>query len=512
MALSQTLELRQGQSLVMTPQLQQAIKLLQMSNLELQSFIESELERNPVLERDENSEPLETDADRRVDESSRVTESEDYRAHDVAETISDPTTTGERLESLDADLGTVYSEDSPSDMANLQLQAPASSVWTGIGSGGSGSGEAPDFENMVADERTLSDHVSEQASITLAGPADRLIAAHLTGLLNEAGYLAGDTVGVAETLGADIADVERVLAILQTFDPPGVFARDLKECLARQLMDLNRYDPAMQALISNLDLLAKRDFARLKRECDVELDDLKEMIEEVRSLNPKPGNSFGSVIVQAVVPDVIVRSARDGTWIVELNTETLPRLLVNNQYLAMVKASGSREQDKLYVSECYATATWLIRSLDQRARTILSVAREIVRQQDAFLVHGVQHLKPMNLKMVAEAISMHESTVSRVTSNKYIATPRGILEMRYFFTNAISATGHDDAHSAEAVRHRIRELIESESASQVLSDDGLVEALQREGIEIARRTVAKYRESLGIASSVQRRRERRAYG
>jgi RNA polymerase sigma-54 factor len=274
-------------------------------------------------------------------------------------------------------------------------------------------------------------------------------------------------------------------------------------------MERDRFDPAMAKLVDNLELLARRDFSALKSLCRVDLDDLKDMIAELRALNPKPGSAFGSEPVQPVIPDVIVRASPEGAWIVELNTDTLPRVLINNQYLARVSTAAARSEDKLYLSECHANATWLVKSLDQRARTILKVSREIVRQQDAFLVLGVQHLRPLNLRTVADAIEMHESTVSRVTSNKYMATPRGIFELKYFFTTAIaSADAGGDAHSAEAVRHRIKELIGQEG-EEVLSDDAIVRRLQAIDIDIARRTVAKYREELGIPSSVQRRRERR---
>ena len=347
--------------------------------------------------------------------------------------------------------------------------------------------------------------------MALIDPADRLIGQQLIGTVNEAGYLTSDLQSVATILGTDVAHVERVLGVLQGFDPPGVFARDLAECLALQLKDRDRYDPAMAALLANLDLIRKRDFAALKAACKVDLEDIKEMVAEIRRLNPKPGFAFGADPVQSVVPDIFVRAAPDGTWLVELNSETLPRVLVNNQYMARVSKHAAREEDRVYLSECQANAAWLVKSLDQRAKTILKVAREIVRQQDAFLVLGIQHLRPLNLKTVADAISMHESTVSRVTSNKYMATPRGIFELKYFFTTAIASAEGGDAHSAESVRHRVRELIEAESAENVLSDDQIVECLRKEGIEIARRTVAKYRESLNIPSSVQRRRENRAY-
>ncbi len=335
-----------------------------------------------------------------------------------------------------------------------------------------------------------------------------MIGQYLIDLVDEAGYLRGDIATVADKLGAPEAEVEAVLATLQEFDPPGVCARDLAECLTVQLKERDRFDPAMAALIANLDLLAKRDLAGLKRACGVDEDDLVEMVAEIRNLNPKPGLAFGQGIVQPIVPDVFVRAAPDGTWAVELNADTLPRVLVNQSYYARVSKTAKSEKERAFLTECLQTANWLTRSLDQRAKTILKVAIEIVRQQDAFLVYGVQHLRPLNLRMVADAIKMHESTVSRVTSNKYMATPRGIFELKYFFSSAIAATGTGEAHSAEAVRHRIKELIEAESSEAVLSDDTIVQRLKDAGVDIARRTVAKYREAMHIPSSVQRRREK----
>ncbi len=467
MALSQRQELRQGQSLVMTPQLQQAIKLLQMSNLELQTFVDSELERNPLLERDERAEVQEKSAP-------------------PAETHAD----GD----------------------NGPVPGPSDSGWSSFRPTGGLSldNDALDFAATLTKKATLAEHLTGQLNLAISNPGDRLIGQHLVGMVNEAGYLVGDIAGVAGMLGTDSRHIEEVLKIVQGFDPPGVFARDLKECLALQLKDRNRHDPAMAALISNLELVAKRDYATLRALCKVDANDLRDMLAELKNLNPKPGHAFGSEPVQPVIPDVSVRPAPDGSWIVELNSDTLPRVLINNQYLAKVSKSAAREEDKLYISECQANATWLVKSLDQRAKTILKVAREIVRQQDAFLVLGVQHLRPINLRTVADAISMHESTVSRVTSNKYMATPRGIFELKYFFTTAIASSELDgDAHSAEAVRHRIKSMIEGEG-STVLSDDAIVDQLKADGIEIARRTVAKYRESLRIPSSVQRRRDNRA--
>jgi RNA polymerase sigma-54 factor len=344
--------------------------------------------------------------------------------------------------------------------------------------------------------------------LAFADPARRVIGQHLIDMTDEAGYLRGDLESLAELLGAPLELVEETLRAMQGFEPCGVFARDLRECLTLQLKEQDRCDPAMAAMIDNLGLLATHDLVALKRAARVSDEDLCDMIAEVKLLNPKPGLKYGSTPTQPIVPDVLVRSLPDGSFHVELNSDTLPRVLVNQTYYATVSKSASK-QEKSYLVDCLQTANWLVKSLDQRARTILKVAQEIVRQQDAFLTYGVRHLRPLNLKTVADAISMHESTVSRVTANKYMATSRGLFELKYFFTSAIAATSNGDAHSSEAVRHRIREMIRAEPAADVLSDDRIVERLKGDGIDIARRTVAKYREALGIPSSVQRRRLKR---
>jgi RNA polymerase sigma-54 factor len=336
-----------------------------------------------------------------------------------------------------------------------------------------------------------------------------MIGQYLIDMVDEAGYLSGDLATVAEKLGAPMPQVEAVLAIVQGFDPVGVCARNLTECLAIQLKERDRFDPAMQALVANLPMLANRQLIALKKICGVSDEDLVDMIGEIRALNPKPGLAFGSTMVQPVIPDVFVRAAPDGNWVIELNSETLPKVLVNQAYYAKISKTA-RDDEKSYLAECLQTATWLVRALDQRARTILKVSTEIVRQQDGFFTKGVQHLRPLNLKTVADAISMHESTVSRVTANKYMATSRGIFELKYFFTSSIASADGGDAHSAEAVRHRIKQLIDAEQPRDVLSDDTIVEKLRESGIDIARRTVAKYREAMRIPSSVQRRRAKQA--
>jgi RNA polymerase sigma-54 factor len=473
MALVQKLEMRQGQSLVMTPQLQQAIKLLQMSNLELKAFIEEEIERNPLLER----------APEPADDPSQAA----------------PAATPAPAESAD------------DAQAEGQAMVPEikDSGWLSDRAGARPLVLEQDFAATIRDEPTLAGHLTDQLNIAITDPERRLIGAHLIGLIDEAGYLSADLDQLADSLGVSVELIIEVLRTLQTFDPPGVFARDLKECLSLQLKDNDRFDPAMERLVDNLPLVARRDFAALTTICGVDLEDVRDMVAELRRLNPKPGNAFGAVVVQPVIADVIVRPAPDGAWLVELNSETLPRLLMNSQYYATVSRRSLNHADRTYLGECQANANWLLRSLDQRARTILGVAREIVRQQDGFLVHGVKALRPLNLKAIADAISMHESTVSRVTSNKYMATPRGTFEMKYFFTAAISSAEGGDSHSAEAVRHRIREMVDREPPGGALSDTEIVDRLRQDGIDIARRTVAKYRDALGIPSSVQRQREHR---
>ncbi len=281
------------------------------------------------------------------------------------------------------------------------------SEWAAVGAGGRDDGEY-NLEAFVPAETTLADWLREQLALAVAMPAQRMIGQYLIDLVDEAGYISGDLDAVAERLGTSIKEIEAVLGTLQSFDPPGICARDLAECLTLQLKERNRFDPAMAALIARLDLLAKRDFAALKKICGVGDEDLVDMIAEIRRLNPKPGLAFGSAIVQPIVPDVFVRPGPDGGWIVELNSDTLPKVLVNQTYYAEVSATARRDTDKSYLAECLQSATWLVRALDQRARTILKVANEIVRQQDGFFARGVEHLRPLNLKTVAEAISMHE--------------------------------------------------------------------------------------------------------
>ena len=513
MALTQRLQMRQSQALVMTPQLMQAIKLLQLSNLDLATYVEGELEKNPLLERVEG-EPGATDGRTEQAEPGIMNGDGDASLGDGAtQGLIDSdleTSRGAIEDRLGTDLDNVFPDDAGQTAPRPGAEQPAPySEWAGTGSGGREDGDY-NLEAFVSAVPTLADHLAAQLALAIADPVRRMIGQYLIDMVDEAGYLTGDLASVADKLGTTLAEVEAVLSIVQGFEPAGVCARNLTECLALQLKERDRFDPAMQALVGRLDLLAKRDLAGLRRLCGVGDDDLSEMIAEIRRLNPKPGLAFGSTMVQPIVPDVFVRSSPEGGYIVELNTDTLPKILVNQRYHAELAKNAKLDGAKTYLADNLQSATWLMRALDQRAKTILKVATEIVKQQDAFFAHGVQHLRPLNLKTIADAISMHESTVSRVTANKYIATSRGIFELKYFFTSAIAAANGGEAHSAEAVRDRIRHMIDAESAADVLSDDTIVERLHQAGVDIARRTVAKYREAMRIPSSVQRRQDKLA--
>ena len=491
--MGQRLEFRQSQALVMTPQLRQAIKLLQFSNQEVSAFVEEELERNPLLERDERPDVLpERPA---VDQIAVLPQAADCAAQVGATTLPDA-----EAGPLDAN---------PYDADN-------EGGWAYAGRGGSPGFEGDERgpEDMAEARPSLREHLTIQLRLSFGDPVDRLIGTQLIGLLDPAGRVPLESGVLAEALGTDPARVERVRETMQRFDPPGLFARNLQECLAAQLADRNRLDPAMQALLDNLELLGRRDLRRLMQLCGVDAEDLAEMISEIRLLDPKPAAGWDEAPPQPVIPDVLMRMGpklEEGAtgWALELNPETLPKVLVSAGFHARLQRGGGRNsrEDRLYIAEQLSTANWLVKSLQQRAATILKVAAEIMRQQDGFLRLGVGHLRPLILRDIAEAVEMHESTVSRVTSNKYIATPRGVFELKFFFTTAIPGLS-GETHSAEAVRHRIRAMVGAETAADVLSDDAIVVALRREGVDIARRTVAKYREALRIPSSVQRKKEK----
>ena len=492
MALTQRIEVRQGQPLIMTPQLQQAIKLLELSNLELSAYVEQQMEANPLIERDDDANP-----------------------DGGSETIPDSEPLSEPAIPLDS----AAAASGAADALNPPIsELGDDNLWQsdvgGITGERFGKGGRSDFgcdergiEESLRQPIGLRDHLLTQMRLDLPDPTERAIGMLLIDMLDEAGYLRGDPRAVAERLGCATVAVEAVLAKLQQFEPAGLFARSLAECLALQLRDRNRLDPAMQTLLDHLDLLASHDRGRLMQLCGVDAEDLYAMIAEIRALDPKPALAFEAWEASPAVPDILMHRRHDGGWQLELNPATLPRVLINRTYVSQIAGLGANREARDFLSERLAAANWLVKSLHQRATTILKVATEIVRQQEAFFQHGVQHLRPLIRRDIASAIGMHESTVCRVTSNKWIASPRGLFELRYFFGASIGGAGGEQ-HAAEAVRLRIRQLIEREPPSATLSDDQLVALLQHDHIEIARRTVAKYRESMRIPSSVQRRRNK----
>ena len=507
MAIGPRLDIRQSQSLVMTPQLRQAIKLLQFNNIEAAAFVEEELERNPLLERDEYG-----GLDSPIGERAALDQREPSTAaqENQAESAWDSGTPAR--DTADAVAAETLPADAPLDAEAAETYAPGG-AGDGAASPGGGSQSFDDDDRSIDDfaekAATLREHLGEQLRLSFNDPQQRLIGAYLIALLEPTGRLSATPAALAQALGTSVDAVEAVRARMMRFDPTGMFALDLRECLAVQLAEKNRLDPAMAALLDNLELLAKRDLKQLMVICGVDAADMADMIAEIRRLDPKPGATWDATPPAPVIPDVLMRPSptEEGGWLLELNPETMPRVLVNQGYSASVLTRASKDE-KAFLAEKLQTASWLVKSLQQRAQTILKVAAEIVRRQDAFFRHGVSHLRPLILRDIAEAVELHESTVSRVTSNKYLATPRGVYELKYFFTTAVGSNDGGESHSAEAIRQRIRAMVAAETADHILSDDAIVTTLRKEGVDIARRTVAKYRDALHIPSSVQRKREK----
>lgn len=482
-SLKQNLDLRQTQTLVMTPQLQQAISMLQLTNIELTEHLEKEIAQNPLLEKDDS------DKDKNL-------ESLDTR--DKPET-----------DSMQSEFDTAWGDDQspPAD-------DPSSGLSMGqIGAGGNRNFEDTEtaFDATLSDDKSLRDTLLEQLHLHTDDPRDRMIGARLIDMLDDQGYLRQGFDELKEELGCSDNRLHTLLEHLKTYDPPGIFAHDLKECLALQLADMDLLSGPMEILLENMDLMADYDFKTLAKKCGVSENEVQTMAESLKGLNPRPASLFENFITQPLIPDVFMRPLpKDlgGGWRVELNTETLPKVLVNNQYYKEVSQKSKSKQDKEYLNNQLAAANWIVRAMDQRAQTILKVASDIVEHQEHFFLYGIEFLQPLTLKDVAERVDMHESTISRVTNNKYIGTPRGIFELKYFFSTAIGGSD-GQVYSAESIRAQIKELIEGEDPENILSDDKIVEILNKNGIEIARRTVAKYRETLHIPSSAQRRRQKK---
>ena len=482
--LSQNLNLGQSQQLVMTPQLQQAIKLLQLNNTELAEVVEEELANNPLLEKDE----------RQPESANPDSEGQEVRDQTSGDEGSD-------------DVDTAFEDSNTND------DFDPGSAMADLGAGGNTKFEDIEnaFENRMSADKTLREHLIEQLHVAFDDNRDRMIGAMLIDRLDETGYLRESEEELVEKIGCSAERLENILKQVKGFDPTGIFAADLAECMALQLEERGQLDKPMQKLVENLNMLGDHDFAGLAKICEVNETYLKDMIEEIRSLNPKPAGDFDDLIVQTAIPDVLMKRLPKnlgGGWRVELNNDTLPRVLVNNEYYTEVAKSATQKKDKEYLNTQLQNANWLVRAMDQRAQTILKVAGEIIEQQDAFFNYGIEFLKPLKLSDIAEEIEMHESTVSRVTTNKYIGTPRGIFELKYFFSTAL-VSDSGAAHSAEAIKARIKTLTDEEDPKKILSDDKIVEILKGEGIDLARRTVAKYREAMHIGSSVQRRKEKK---
>lgn len=483
--ISQSLDLRQTQNLVMTPQLQQAIKLLQLNNMELDELIEEELQHNPLLEKIA------------PESESTATPDNEENNRDHVEREFEQAQNDSSGESSDFDPGSKMAEiGAGGDMkfAHDPMSADMS------------------FENRMSKPETLREHLSEQLAVSFSDERDRMIGALLIDQLDETGYLRTAPKELAEQFGCSLERIEKLLTKLKGFDPTGVFAADLSECLALQLEERGQLDAPMKKLLAHLNLIADHDFKKLADLCDVNETYLKDMIAEIQSLNPKPASDFDHFVVQTAIPDVLMKKLPKnvgGGWGVELNNDTLPRVLVNQEYYTEVSAMATQKKDKQYLNDKLQSANWLVRAMDQRAQTILKVAAEIIEQQNGFFLYGIEYMQPLTLKDIAEEIEMHESTVSRVTTNKYIGTPRGIFELKFFFSTALGGDNGGIAHSSEAIKAKIKNLIDAEDPKKILSDDKIVEILKEDGVEIARRTVAKYREAMHIGSSVQRRKQKR---
>ena len=473
MALGPALHIRQSQQLVMTQQLQQAIKLLALSSLEVEAVVAEELAKNPLLESgEEDAAPAASD-----------NESDGFDAPDPAgadERIGDDS-------ALDYD-----SADAARDTDSLP-DLPMGEA-----------GEAFDFDRLEHKPHSLKEHLLDQ----LAGTPGTLGAAAeaIVHSLADTGYLERSLAEMADALGAPLEEMEAALLLVQDCDPAGVGARSLAECLALQAKAADRYDPAMARLIENLDLLAKGRMKDLLRICKVDEEDLAEMVAELRAYDPKPGCQFLDSHAAEIVPDVLIREGKEG-WDVTLNPDALPRVLVNRAYHAELKAGASDKTSRKWLADHLQSANWLVKALDQRAQTILKTAMEIVRQQEGFFRDGVSALKPLTLAQIAEKVDVHESTISRVTTQKYLFCERGLFELKYFFGSGVGSADSEEGASARAVKAAIKKLIDEED--KILSDDALVTVLREQGYDLARRTVAKYREAMGIGSSVQRRRQRK---
>lgn len=468
----QRLDMRMNQNLVMTPQLRMAIKLLQMNSMDVQSFVQQELLENPFLQQEEHS--------TKSDKNTERNEDRDYDGDDMPEDFGKDT-------GLDVEWDSMYEGTGSSTGASA---APA---------GGADSADA--WERTAAYEETLKTHLNEQLGLSTDDAVTRFLGQFLIDAIDDAGYLSLDLTATAEQLGVEAQKLHETLELIQSFEPTGVGARNLSECLRLQLQARGQLDDVAEVVLDNLDILARHDVARLARLAGCSSEEAQAVCNRITHLTPKPGLKFGSDVSANVVPELVVTRGKDGQWRAELNAEAMPKILVNKGF----DIKGRTKDDKAYISEKMNRAEWLLKSLEQRAQTIYKVGNALLELQRGFFEQGVEHLQPLTLKTVAEKVDVHESTVSRVTNGKYMQTPMGVFELKYFFSSAIGTMGGNVEVASESVKAMIKRLIKAEDATKPLSDEAIVKGLKKEGIDVARRTVAKYREALGIPSSSRRR-------
>jgi len=492
MQLAQQIKMRQSQSLVMTPQLQQAIKLLQMTNLELCQFLENQQSENPFLEIDTK---LNNQEKKIGEQSADIKETTSVISDDIknGNVVSDDPSSNQDYENrFETDLNERPKLDSPS--SNSKNVA---------------SDDFDDYISSLANRpETLKEHVMKQISLEIKDPTERLIASFLADNIEPTGWLSTDTQVIADETNCPISQVLRVLKKVQKFEPSGIFARNLSECLKIQLEEKSLLTEGMDLLLDNLDLLAKGELKELIKITNFNQDEISKSIVTIRSLNPKPGEAyfFDETIQNA--PDVIVSKSNKG-WVVELNKSTLPAVIIDEDYISKMNSTKNNESSTSFIADSIASARWLKRSVEQRNNTTLTIASAIIAQQEDFLEHGFSHLKPMVLRDIANNVGMHESTVSRVTTGLTMETPRGCFAMKYFFSVSLNSAENGETHAATAVREAIKKLILEEPSKKPLSDEAIASIMKKDGIDLARRTVAKYREIMKIPSSAQRRRQTR---
>ncbi len=472
---SQSLQLQQGQSLVMTQQLRSSIALLQFSTQELNHFIDAELEKNPLLKRDDGS------------------SSEQVDVKDSTEALA--TDSGSTAETLTETL------DMPVEGAEDSMR------YDGV-IDGKYAGQSDDAINRVTETKTLHQDILEQLQLQIFSDIEMKITQAVVDMVDANGYLPEDIMQRADMLGVTEATLRNVISNIQQCEPTGVGARNLRECIALQLEENDELDSATQCILDNLELIASGSLTKLKKISGLDEKQIAEKMTLIKSCNPKPGSIYDNTIAQTLIPEVIVRK-RDGEWIVELNHDILPKVLIDQTYSNSLKERVRDKEDGKIINEHLANASWLVKSLHQRNTTLLNVASEIVQEQQDFFDFGIQYLKPMTLKDIAAKADCHESTVSRITTSKYMNTPRGIFELKYFFSSTLNNANGGEAYSSRSVMHLIKEITDAEKPDAILSDDAIAEQLNAQGIDVARRTVVKYRKLMNIPSSIQRRRAKK---